>query len=139
MTDALPLTGGCGCGAVRFEISEPLQHAGYCHCTRCQHRSGASGSPQGRVVPGSFRLVSGAEVLGTWAPPGGSLKVFCTGCGCALYSQSPDDPEIVNPRLGAFDGDPGIRPQYHQFAAYAPVWEALPEDGLPRYPERRPQ
>ncbi len=34
------LTGGCGCGAVRFEISEPLTAAAYCHCTRCQVRTG---------------------------------------------------------------------------------------------------
>jgi hypothetical protein len=41
-------------------------------------------------------------------------------------------------RMGAFDADPGIRPSYHQFVSYAAAWEALPEDGLPRYPERRP-
>jgi hypothetical protein len=40
-------------------------------------------------------------------------------------------------RLGAFDGDPGIRPEYHQFVEYAAAWEPIPEDGLPRYPEGR--
>jgi hypothetical protein len=34
MTD-LPLTGGCNCGAVRFEVTEPLVAASYCHCKRC--------------------------------------------------------------------------------------------------------
>ena len=37
-------------------------------------------------------------------------------------------------RLGAIDGDPGIRPQYHQFTASAAVWDPLPEDGLPLDP-----
>jgi hypothetical protein len=41
-------------------------------------------------------------------------------------------------RLGTVDGDPGIRPQWHQFTAYAAVWEPLPDDGLPRYLERPP-
>ena len=41
-------------------------------------------------------------------------------------------------RMGTFDGDPGVRPSYHQFTAYAAVWEPIPDDGLPRYPERRP-
>jgi hypothetical protein len=41
-------------------------------------------------------------------------------------------------RMGAFDADPGIRPSYHQFVAYAAEWEEIPDDGLPRYPERRP-
>ena len=38
-------------------------------------------------------------------------------------------------RLGTFDDDPGIKPQWHQYTAYAAVWEPLPDDGLPRYPE----
>jgi hypothetical protein len=36
----LPLTGGCNGGAVRFEVTEPLAGASYCHCKRCQRRSG---------------------------------------------------------------------------------------------------
>jgi hypothetical protein len=39
-------------------------------------------------------------------------------------------------RLGAFDQDPGVRPSARQFTAYAAVWEPIPEDGLPRFPER---
>ena len=30
----LPLTGGCNCGAVRYEVTEPLAAATYCHCKR---------------------------------------------------------------------------------------------------------
>jgi hypothetical protein len=35
----LPLTGGCNCGAVRYEVSEPLVRVSDCHCKRCQRRS----------------------------------------------------------------------------------------------------
>jgi hypothetical protein len=38
----LPLTGGCLCGGVRYEVSEPLVVAGYCHCARCRRRTGAA-------------------------------------------------------------------------------------------------
>jgi hypothetical protein len=38
-------------------------------------------------------------------------------------------------RLGAFDGDPGIRPSYRQFVAYAAPWEDITDD-LPRFEER---
>jgi hypothetical protein len=55
-----------------------------------------------------------------------------------LWSRHPEDPEVMSVRLGAFDGDPGVRPAYHQFTAYAAAWEPLPDDGLPRYPETRP-
>lgn len=135
----LPLTGGCLCGRVRFEVAEPLVSAGYCHCTRCQRRTGTAAAASARVAPGSLRIVSGEELIRAYEPPdGGFRKVFCSACGGALWSQSADDPEIVGIRMGAFDRDPGIRPAYRQFVAYAAPWEPIPDDGLPRYPERRP-
>ena len=134
----LPLTGGCLCGAVRYEVTEPLVSASYCHCTRCQRRTGTAASISGRTVPGSLRILSGAELLRAYEPEGGFAKVFCSTCGSALWSQSPDDPDIISIRLGAFDGDPGVRPRYHQYVAYAAKWEALPDDGLPRFVEAKP-
>jgi hypothetical protein len=132
-----PLSGGCLCGGVRFEITEPLVSASYCHCTRCQRRSGTAASVQARVEPGSLRVTSGDELIRAYDPgDGGFLKLFCSQCGSALWSKSPEDPEVMSVRLGVFDSDPGIRPSYRQFVAYAAPWEPIPDDGLARYPER---
>jgi len=134
-----PLTGGCMCGGVRYEISEPLVSSTYCHCTRCQRRTGGAASAQARVAPGSLRVVSGEELLRAWAPPGGGYaKVFCSNCGSSVWSRHPEDPEVIAVRLGTFDDDPGIRPELRQFVAYAAPWEPIPDDGLPRHPEMRP-
>ena len=132
------LTGGCGCGEVRFEISEPLVSARYCHCTRCQRRTGTAASASAAVVPGSFRIVQGEDKVKAWKPEGGHEKWFCGECGSALFTRDPADPDRVGVRLGAIDGDPGVRPGARQFVDYAAVWEAIPDDGLTRYPERRP-
>ena len=132
------LTGGCNCGAVRFELTAPLVSATYCHCRRCQRRSGTGASANGRVEPGSFRLLSGEDRLRAWKPPDGAEKWFCGDCGSALYSRESGDPSRIGIRLGAIDGDPRIRPSAHQYVAYAARWEAIPDDGLPRYPEAKP-
>ena len=58
-----PLTGGCLCGGVRFEVTEPIISANYCHCTRCQRRTGSAASVQGRIAPGSLRVTAGEELL----------------------------------------------------------------------------
>ena len=134
----LPLTGGCLCGGVRFEVTEPLAFAGYCHCTRCQRRTGTAASAQARIVPGSLRIVAGEELVRSYRPPDGFAKEFCSVCGAALWSRDPDDPQVMSVRLGAFDGDPGIRPSHRQFVAYAAPWEPIPDDGLPRHPESKP-
>jgi hypothetical protein len=134
----LPLTGGCMCGGVRFEVTEPLVSSGYCHCTRCQRRTGTAAAVSGRIARGSLRILSGEELLRSYDPPGGFSKIFCSACGSAMWSRNPDDPEVISVRLGAFDGDPGIRPSYRQYVDYAAVWEPIPDDGLPRFGEGRP-
>ncbi len=136
-TPSLSIRGGCLCGSVRYEIDEPFVSAGYCHCTRCQRRSGTAASASASVVPGSLRVVAGEELVECWAPPDGYLKCFCSRCGGALWSSHPTEEGRLGVRLGTVDGDPGIRPQYHQFVAYAAPWEPLPEDGLPRFDESR--
>jgi hypothetical protein len=134
----LPLTGGCMCGAVRFEISEPLVDAGYCHCTRCQRRSGTAAALSGTMAPGSLRVVEGEEHVRAWAPPEGFEKLFCDACGSQLFSRNPKDPAVMGVRFGTLDGDPGIRPRWRQHVATAASWEPIPDDGLPRYDGRRP-
>jgi hypothetical protein len=132
-----PLTAGCLCGGVRFEVTEPPLFAGYCHCTRCQRRTGTGAAVSARIAPGSLRVISGEELIRAYGPPDGFLKLFCSACGSALWSRHPDDPEVISVRLGAFDGDPGVRPSYRAFIAYAAPWEPIPDDGLERFPEAR--
>jgi hypothetical protein len=131
------LTGGCGCGAVRFEVTEPLVSASYCHCTRCQRRTGTSASANGRAQPGSFHILEGEDRLRAWKPESGWEKWFCGDCGSSLFSRDPADASQVGVRLGTLDADPGVRPAHHQFVAYAAAWEPIPEDGLSRYQERK--
>ena len=134
----LLLTGGCLCGGVRFEIEGPFVNASYCHCTRCQRRTGTAASASGRVAPGALRIIEGADLVREWAPENGWPKCFCGRCGGALWSRDPET-DARGVRLGTIDGDPGIRPQYRQFVAYAASWEAIPDDGLERFPEGRPR
>jgi hypothetical protein len=136
---AAPLTGGCVCGAVRFKVSAPLLGAVYCHCKRCQRRTGTAFSVSGMTQKGSFELTQGHDEVRTYKPPDdGWHKSFCARCGGHLFTTSSADPEQIAVRLGALDEDPGVRPGLHQYVDYAAPWLPLPDDGLPRFPERRP-
>jgi hypothetical protein len=133
------LTGGCLCGGVRYELTEPLTVAGYCHCTRCQRRTGTGSSANARIEGSTLRIVRGEELVKCWRhPDGGAEKCFCSECGSHLFSRVPEDPARVGIRLGTIDGDPGVRPSWHAFTAYAAPWEPIPDDGLPRHAEARP-
>lgn len=134
------VSGGCLCGGVRFELTEPPAAAGYCHCTRCQRRTGSGSSAQARIDGRTFHLVQGEELVKGWRhPDGGFEKCFCRECGAHLFSRNPDDPRQMSVRMGAFDGDPGVRPTWRTYVADAAAWEPVPGDGLERYAEGKPR
>jgi hypothetical protein len=136
MTD-YPLTGGCNCGAVRYEVTAPLVKASYCHCRRCQRRSGAAVSASAHPAEGTFRITAGQDALRMWKPEVGGAKWFCGVCGSHVFADNPSHDDPIGIRMGTFDDDPGIRPSVRQFVAYAAPWEPIPDDGLPRHPESR--
>ncbi len=57
----LPQTGGCICGAVRYEITEAPTSVYTCHCTDCQQAS-VSAFLVGIAVPGAAFSLSGKEL-----------------------------------------------------------------------------
>ena len=131
-----PLRGSCLCNGVQFEITAPFLWASRCHCSRCRKHSGAFGGTQGRVPRDGFRLISGEDLIRVWKPDdGGRVKAFCSVCGSSLFGGDWPDGDQVGIRLGALDGDPGVRPEFHTFVDSKAPWEELPDDGLPRYGE----
>ena len=117
---------------MRFEVSAPFHSARYCHCHNCHRRTGTSSAANARLPLEAFAIVQGADQLSAWQPPGGQAKWYCVDCGGHIYSR-PDDADHVFVRLGALDGDPGIRPSYRQWVSSAVPWETIPDDGLPRF------
>src|SRR4051812_37489329 len=112
------------CGGVRFAVKQPPLSAGYCHCTRCQRRTGTAASAQARLAPDSLEILEGEELVATWQPEDGFAKLFCRQCGSALFSHSPDR-EHWAVRLGALDPGHGIRPSHRQRVETACEWEPL--------------
>src|SRR3954449_691709 len=104
MTD-LPRGVRCIWGVVGFEVTEPLVGASYCHCKRCQRRSGAAASPSAHPAPGSFRIVAGEDRLRCWQPEDGGEKWFCSDCGSPIFGRNPSHPESIGIRMGTFDSD----------------------------------
>ncbi len=131
-----PYTGRCGCGAITFRLTaEPLM-VGYCHCTRCQRRTGCAASAQARIDGRDLDIVTGEDLISAWGhPDGGFLKLFCSVCGSHVFSRSPENPAQMSVRMGAFDPGHSLRPSYRQFTAYAAEWEPIPDDGLIRHAE----
>lgn len=89
---------------------------------------------QTRVRKEQFHLLRGAELIKVYGKGEGAVKAFCIECGSSVFGGDwPDGPE-VSIRMGAFDDDPGIRPQCHTFVDSRAPWDEITDD-LPQYPE----
>ena len=128
-----PVRGSCLCGGVRFEVTGPFLRASHCHCSRCRKHSGAAVSTQGRVRREHFHLLAGAGLIRVFAPaPGAAVKAFCSVCGSSLFGGHWPHGRQVSIRMGAFDDDPGIAPQFHTYVGSKAPWDRI-DDDLPQY------
>lgn len=122
------LTGGCLCEGVRFEVEPPLLRANHCHCTRCRKHSGTAVCTQARVWKEQFRLLCGEDLIRVYGTGEGAVKAFCTNCGSSLFGGHWPKGRQVSIRLGAFDGEPGIAPQFHTWVSSRAPWDEIRDD-----------
>ena len=93
----------------------------------------------GLVDDDGFELLEGADAVSVWQPPGEGLpKAFCKHCGGHVWSGTPGSGGVVGVRFGALHGDPEIGPTWRQWMSSAQDWHPIPDDGVPRFPDKRP-
>ena len=130
-------TGGCLCGAVRYEAHGEPRYAGHCYCADCRKASGsgfipfmvfASEAVQFTGLPRQFacRAANGNEAVRNFCPVCGGL-VFGGRVGTdqafTIYVGSLDDPSLFHPRIAIFTRG---RPQWALIPAELTVFEAAP-------------
>lgn len=62
----------------------------------------------------------------------------CRSCGSSLFGGDWPNGVEISIRFGAFDEDPGIRPEYHSFVDSRAAWDKI-QDDLPQYPASPPR
>ena len=71
------LTGGCMCGAVRYELNSEPFDCGWCHCRTCQLNSGAPAMVFASVPDGDFSWTRGADKVKSVASSSFGHREFC--------------------------------------------------------------
>ena len=124
-------SGGCRCGAVRFEASGEPTSVGYCHCTDCRR---ASGAPVSAFVGFRAEEVSLAGNTLQTFENGAVTRSFCNVCGSpiAYYDQRLEGRAYF--MLGSMDRPAAYRPTLHAYVREQLPFVHMP-DGLPRYPK----
>jgi hypothetical protein len=134
---AAKLTGGCMCGAVRYELrSEPFD-CGWCHCRTCQLNSGAPAMAFGSVPPQDFVWTRGEEQVRSVASSTFGRRSFCGRCGTPFLMQVDHQPETVDFSVVTLDDPGAVEPGFHIFWSSKVPW-FNPADDLPRHDRFRP-
>ncbi len=131
---AVPVNGGCLCGAVRYEARAFLNSAYYCHCTICQKTTGAPFEIGVLVAAGSLRFTKGAPSYFRSTQFG--KRGFCAACGSRLLWAAVDDADAWQTNVAAcsLDIPSDVRPSCHTYTDTMLPWLEIADD-LPRYTE----
>ena len=101
-------TGGCHCGAVRYEVSGTPQHVALCHCTDCRRSAGAPMVAWAAFAEGELTVTQGDTT--TFNSSGLAMRSFCPKCGTGLFYRNAEYlPGIVDIQLATLD-DPSVLP-----------------------------
>jgi hypothetical protein len=127
-------TGGCLCGAVRYEYTGALGPSSYCHCRDCQHVTGSAFNVGVRCELGQFRLVRGAVREYSKRADSGTVltRAFCGDCGSPLFTSSPAHPAHVYIKAGSLDDPRPVLPAHQSWLDSAVPWSRI-DPALPGY------
>lgn len=129
-----PMTGGCLCGAVRYEISaEPVRRVN-CHCRSCQRWSGSAYLPLLFVPDSALQAAGCYREFPTVAASGHTVyRAFCTQCGTPLFGRNSVFTELRPVAAMTLDDPALYHPDLDMWVADAQPWVTMNPD-LPKYP-----
>ena len=124
-------TGGCLCGAIRYEVEKgSVSESGYCHCRTCQRQSGAPVVAFFAVAPERFCYVKGSP--SPYRASDFASREFCSACGTYLVFREDDAAATVSVNTASLDDASLIPPLYHIYCESRIDWFETADD-LPRH------
>ncbi len=131
----LPVTGGCLCGAVRYECDDSPDRAFCCHCSTCQKHASGPMMELFFVPADKFRIVSGK--VKTYDSSETGRRNFCPTCGTPIAFHRSTRPEVVSVMGGSLDNPSLFRPLHHLWTESDQAW--FHEEGIPSHEKHFPE
>jgi hypothetical protein len=126
------LSGGCRCGAVRYEVADMFQYAANCHCSGCRAATGSAFKSFAGIEREKLTITEGHDDLAIFGDE--SLNdTRCGACGSFLFSVVREG-EWVHVAMGSLIDEPSVRPTEHIFVGSKAPWFEITDD-LPQADE----
>jgi hypothetical protein len=127
MSDAIKRSGGCLCGALRYEVEGEPRSAGYCYCADCRKASGSGFVPFMNFGRDAVRFFGEARQFRSKAASGGeAVRNSCPVCMSLVFGGEIDKSQSFTIYAGSLDDPSFFRPQVAIFARGRPAWAVVP-------------
>ncbi len=125
------ITGGCQCGEIRYEITQPAMGTGICHCRMCQRSIGAVLDAWSAFSKDAVRFISGEPKFYQSSPI--AKRGFCSTCGSSLLLKynAPTESSVLIIMTACLDNPEDFAPAWHGCTESQVPWLDI-NDGLPR-------
>ena len=124
---ATSFSGGCACGAIRYECSaDPIMSAN-CHCRDCQRESGGAFAAVVVVPKAAFKITKGEPKHYDVKTDSGSTasRGFCPECGSPLFAKPGSMLDVIGIRAGSLDDPSWFKPTMDIYTASAQPWDHM--------------
>jgi hypothetical protein len=137
LDSTMTISGGCLCGAVRYEIeAEPITTR-VCWCKLCQKIGAGSGTVNVAFRSDKIKVTGELRDYQCIADSGNKMhRQFCPQCGTPVFTGSEARPHILAVRAGTLDDAEIGKPAITIWTSAAPSWAVFDPD-LPQ-DERQP-
>ena len=133
-------TGGCLCGAIRYQVTgEPVRTA-ICHCDDCRKATGAAFVTNVFVRTEDLKIVQGAPKQFQHKTDSGNTmtKEFCGDCGSQLFGYSSRGTGMKHVKVGTIDDASFVQPQIEVYTVRKLPYIRL-LDSTEHFEKNRPQ
>jgi hypothetical protein len=132
-------TGGCACGAIRYEIADEPMVMNDCQCRDCQRRSGTGHGSYLTFPQRSAVKLTGEAKHWEVAGDSGNVKshAFCPACGTPVYLTFAAMPELFTIHAASLDDPNRYKSQIVTYASRGYTWDHL-DPALPKFDRMPP-
>ncbi len=120
------LVGGCGCGAVRYEITSEPGFSFLCQCRNCQRATGTGHAPSFVVERENWSVTGNLTSYETESDSGHRVsRDFCPVCGSPVFGTTSQFPATLIVFAASLDDPSVFKPQRAIFTASAQPWDYI--------------
>ena len=127
MTVSVPVTGGCACGAIRYECTAAPLFMWKCHCRECQRSTGGGAAVNVVFSASAVQFTKGApkEHVSTGTSGNKTHRGFCAECGSPISARAALIPDICGMSAASLDDPSKLELVADIWTASAQPWDEL--------------